>query len=265
MVTQTVSGADQDAGDVSVETTETLPDEVETTDVQVDENPENDLPEGVKRRLGRQAKQHRKEMNQMRSQMEALQNHLSSTSNQSPQQDFNADFDTEFGDEARIKSAVQSVFQQQKEEEQKAVQAQQLQRMQKKYQALDEHLGKASEKYDDFDDVVFGDGVPFTSHMRDTGLMLPKSGPGSAAEVMYKLGKNRPELERISTLDPVDQAAELVRLSTSMVSGALAPQSASSAAPMNGMKARPTSNSSSEINENTSVSEIRKRLRSGRR
>jgi hypothetical protein len=75
------------------------------------------------------------------------------------------------------------------------------------------------DKYDDFREKVFSDDLPITSTMRDYALTLPKKGDGSAGEVLYNLAKNPDELRRISRLQPVDQAAEMAKLSHALISG----------------------------------------------
>src|SRR6185369_15898284 len=91
--------------------------------------------------------------------------------------------------------------------------------VQKQYHGLHKHLDEVADRYNDFDDVVRGEEAPFTAHMRDAALLLPHSGPGSAGEVLYELGKNKSELERISKLHPIDQARELTMMSHALAKG----------------------------------------------
>src|SRR6185503_12736205 len=84
----------------------------------------------------------------------------------------------------------------------------------KQYQRLNNEFDKASDKHDDFDDVVRGDDMPFSPHVRDALLLVE-----NPADVAYKLEKNRAELERISKLHPLDQAREVNKLSFSLMCG----------------------------------------------
>jgi len=159
-----------------------------------------------------------------------------------------------------IHKAVSYALQQRELEERKARDAQSQQHIAKQYQDLNRHLDSTSDKYDDFDDVVRSDSTPFTAHMRDAALMLPKKGPGSAGEVLYKLGKNPEELSRIAKLHPVDQASELVALSHALISGGENKQSSSR--PLGQIKSNPVVNSAG-VNEKTPVSDIRDRMKKG--
>ena len=96
--------------------------------------------------------------------------------------------------------------------------------------------------------------------MRDAALMLPKKGPGSAGEVLYKLGKNPEELSRIAKLHPVDQASELVALSHALISGGENKQSQSR--PLGQIKSNPVVNSAG-VTDKTPVSDIRDRMKKG--
>lgn len=161
-----------------------------------------------------------------------------------------------------IHRAVNQVLAHKEMQEQKVKQAQEAQHIDKQYQDLHHHLDSVADKYDDFDDVVRGPDAPFSKHMRDASLFLPQTGSGSAGEVLYKLGKNKPELERISKLHPIDQARELNRLSHALANGS-GSESASLTRPMGNIKSNPV-NSSHAINDKTSPAEIRARMKAGR-
>jgi hypothetical protein len=146
-------------------------------------------------------------------------------------------------------------------EERKARDAQEASHLQKSYQNFNKHLDGMNDKYDDFHETVFGEDIPYTSHMRDYAMTLPRSGSGSAGEVLYKLGKNRAELERISKLHPLDQASELAKLSHSLISGG-DHKSSQSNRPLGQIKNNPVSNSHA-VTEKTPIGSIRERMKSG--
>ena len=165
------------------------------------------------------------------------------------------------GDET-IQKAVSYALQQRDLQERKAKDAQQQEVLANEYQQLQQHLDKTSDKYDDFDDVVRSNTAPFTPTIRDTSLLLPKDGPGSAGEVLYKLGKNPEELHRISQLYPHQQAAEVIKLSQALMSGG-AKNNAQSPRPLGTVKANPVVNSVG-VNEKTPPSQIRALMKAGK-
>lgn len=147
-------------------------------------------------------------------------------------------------------------------EERKAKEAQNQAHVQKQYKELYKHLDTMGDKYDDFHDTVFGDEAQFTPAMRDYSMTLPKKGTGSAGEVLYHLGKNPEELDRISKLHPLDQATEMARLSHALISGGEAKPS--SPRPLGQIKSNPVTNSSNVITDKTPVGSIRERMKSGK-
>jgi len=165
------------------------------------------------------------------------------------------------GDET-IQKAVSYALQQRDMQERKAREAQQQSVLANEYQQLQQHLDKTSDKYDDFDDVVRSNSAPFTPTIRDTSLLLPKDGPGSAGEVLYKLGKNPEELHRISQLYPHQQAAEVIKLSQALSSGS-ANSNAQSPRPLGTVKANPVVNSVG-VTEKTPPSQIRALMKAGK-
>lgn len=64
----------------------------------------------------------------------------------------------------------------------------------------------AAAKYDDLDDVLFDPSLPWTKHMADA-----VSEEADAAELLYLLGQNPDELDRISKLSPKAQEREVWR------------------------------------------------------
>jgi hypothetical protein len=195
--------------------------------------------------------------------MENMQSQFGSRPNmeQSQDQSANAYGDSQGSNvDAQIHKAVSYALQHKDMEERRAKDAERMQHVHRQYQELDKHLDNTSDKYDDFDDVVRGDHAPFTPHMRDAALMLPRKGNGSAGEVLYKLGKNSSELERISKLHPLDQASEMVKLSHALISGG--ENTSSQSRPLGQIKSNPVTNSHT-VTDKTPVSELRKRMKSG--
>lgn len=225
----------------------------------------DDLPEGVKARLGRQEKRHQREMKQMQAQLHAMaarfeqpnysdQNQAGNPYDGQPSQQSGGNVDEQ------IQKAVSYALQHKEMEERKAKEAESMAHVHRQKQSLMNHLDSMNDKYDDFHEVVLGNDVPITPHMRDASMFLPRTGPGSAGEVFYKLGKNRSELERISKLHPLEQASEMVRLSHALIAGSGEKDNSQAARPMGNVKNNPVTNSHS-ITEKTPVSELRKRMK----
>lgn len=255
--------ANQDMSDNDTESTEGTEDQVMPTEMA---NEETQEPEGesnrgeslaVQKRLKQMRRAHDREIRELHARMEQMQSQ--SQPNQMQPQYSPQEAPQGGGMDDAIHKAVSYALQQREVEERKARDMQSQQHIAKQYQDLNKHLDTTSDKYDDFDDVVRGD-VPFTAHMRDAALMLPKKGPGSAGEVLYKLGKNPEELSRIAKLHPVDQASELVALSHALISGGENKQSQSR--PLGQIKSNPVVNSAG-VTEKTPVSDLRDRMKKG--
>lgn len=240
--------------------------EAEESGDSVEQDAQNakDDPYSVKKRLGMQAKRHQREMRAMQEQIAHMQARMGQHSNVQYDSDVNpypspgqpsAPVDTE---EQRIQKAVRYALQAKEAEERKAKDVERHAHVQKQYERLHQEFDKASDKYDDFDDVVRDDNVPFTPHVRDALLLVD-----NPAEVAYKLGKNREELMRISQLHPLDQAREVNKLSFALMGGNHGkPSSSSRPNPIGQVKANPANNSSA-VTEKTPVSSIRARMKQG--
>lgn len=213
----------------------------------------------VQKRLKQQKRTHEREMREMKAQISHMQSLIGGQA-QNPQPPMNDPYMPQGSEEERIHKAVSYALQHKEMEERKAKDAMSRAEVDKHYQDLDKHLENMSDKYDDFDDVVRGNHVPFTPAMRDFSLTMLKSGPGSAGEVLYHLGKNPDELERISKLHPVKQAAEMLKLSHALVSGGQ--KEGSAPRPLGNIKNNPVSNSRA-VNDKTPVSSIRQRMKAG--
>lgn len=229
---------------------------------------DKDDPYGVKKRLGMQAKKHAREMRQMQAQMMQMQQQMAgqsdSTMTQVPHNPQNAypspgqPNGAGMSEEQKIQRAVQLALGMKAQEEQQAKRAEQQAHIQKQYQNLNDEFDRASEKYDDFDDVVRGENVPFTPHIRDALLLV-----NNPADVAYKLGKSPEDLQRISNLHPLDQAREVNKLSFSLMNGngKQAPQTNKSN-PMGQVKVNPAIGNAA-ITGNTPASTIRARMKAG--
>jgi hypothetical protein len=213
----------------------------------------------VQKRLKQQKRAHEREIrdlheriNHMQSRDNAQQQYLQNpyTGQPSPE-----------GVDEQIHKAVSFALNHRDQEERKAKEMQSAAHLHKQYDGLQKHLDQTSDKYDDFEDVVRGDEANFTPHMRDAALLLPKNGAGSAGEVLYKLGKNPEDLNRIARLHPVDQAAEMIKLSHALINNG-GEHKNSQSRPLGNIKSNPVSISQS-VTEKTPVSELRKRMRAG--
>jgi hypothetical protein len=266
------SGVDMDSDqDMSGNDTENLQGEVLESLGEpaegVEEIAESQAPQGegnrgdalyVQKRLKQQKRQHEREIRELHARIAEMQSQPNQFNNSQQMSPDNA-MGNQGGVDDAIHKAVSYALQHKEMEERKAKDMQSQQHIAKQYQELNKHLDNVSDKYDDFDDVVRGD-APFTAHMRDAALMLPKKGPGSAGEVLYKLGKDPEALSRIANLHPVDQAAELVALSHALISGGENKSQANR--PLGQIKSNPVVNSAG-VNEKTPVSDIRARMKQG--
>ena len=234
------------------------------------ENAPEDPQAVIKKRLGMQAKKHQREMRQMQEQMMQMQaqfqnanmdsanpaNHQSHNSNPYPSP--GQPNPPGMSEEERIQKAVRYALGAKEHEERQAKEAQHATHVHKQYQRLNDEFDKASDKYDDFDDVVRGEDIPFTPHVRDALLLVE-----NPAEVAYRLGKNKSELERISRLHPLDQAREVNKLSFSLMGGKDGKSSNSAKpSPLGAIRQNPA-HSSTAVTDKTPPSEIRRRMKAG--
>lgn len=227
---------------------------------------DKDDPYGVKKRLGMQAKKHQREMRQMQEHIAQMQAAISGDNAQNPQHFANQPTYSSPGqpnppgmsEEEKIQKAVRMALGAKEQQERQAKEAERQAHVQKQYMRLSDEFDRASEKYDDFDDVVRGDDVPFTPHVRDALLLID-----NPADVAYRLGKNRSDLERISKLHPLDQAREVNKLSFSLMGGNNGKPSLSNQKvnPMGSIKVNPAS--SGAVTDKTPASVIRARMKAG--
>jgi hypothetical protein len=212
----------------------------------------------VQKRLKQQKRAHEREIRELHQRINDMQSREYAQPEQSHVSNPYTGQPTPGGVDEQIHKAVSYALQHRDMEERKAKEEEHKAHLHKQYSELDRHLDRTSDKYDDFDDVVRGDHANFTGHMRDASLFLPRTGAGSAGEVLYKLGKNPEELSRIAKLHPLDQAAEMVALSHALINGG--ENKSSQNRPLGNIKSNPVTNSPG-VNEKTSVSELRKRMR----
>ena len=224
--------------------------------------PEQDeLPEAAKKRLGMQEKRHKKEMKRMQQQLDEVRQHLGSRPEpqNSPENDMNPyTSQQENGSmDDTVYKAVARAMEMQKMQEQQAKDQEKMQHVQKSYKELEKNLEDGSNKYEDFDDVVNAHDAPYSDAMRDASLLID-----NAPDVLYHLGKDREKLKRLSELHPLEQAREVVKLSKALAIGDNGKQSNSSnAKPLGQVKNNPVT--PNNVNEETSVGELRKRMRDG--
>ena len=216
----------------------------------------------VQKRLKSQKRAHEREVRELHARIGDLESRMTQPSYQTPDQSANPyQAPNGGGIDEHIHKAVSYALQHREMEERKAHEAQSQAHVQKQYQEFQKHLDNVGDKYDDFHDVVFGRDTPYTPSMRDYAVTLPRSGAGSAGEVLYKLGKNPEELHRISKLHPLDQASEMSRLSHALISGG-ENKASSSDRPLGQIKSNPVVNSH-VVTDKTPVGSIRQRMKSG--
>lgn len=223
-----------------------------------------DDPLSVKKRLAMQGKKHARELRQLHERISHMQASQGSDSANPPT--YQPDSYPSAGqpsspgmsEEERIHKAVRFALGAKDAEERQAKDAERQAHVHKQYQRLNDEFDNASEKYEDFDDVVRGDDIPFTPHVRDALLLVE-----NPADVAYKLGKNKSELERISKLHPLDQAREVNKLSFSLMGGQNGKTSnPTKANPLGSVRANPA-HSSRAVTGKTPPSEIRARMKAG--
>ncbi len=224
-----------------------------------------DEPYSIKKRLGMQAKKHAREMRQMQDHMMRMQAQLGGDS-ANPQQNYNSNPYPSPGqpnppprtEEERIQHAVRIALGAKDHADKQAKMAEHQAHVHKQYQRLNDEFDRASDKYDDFDDVVRESDAPFTDHVRDALLLVE-----NPADVAYRLGKNRSELERISKLHPLAQAKEVIKLGTSLMSGNNGkPSSHAKANPLGTIRQNPAG-ASGAVTDKTPASAIRARMKAG--
>jgi len=220
----------------------------------------------VQKRIHAQAKKHRKEIRDLNERIQHMQSMMSGDSANPANSSYNTNPYASPGqpnpagmsEEEKIHHAVRLALGMKDQEERQAKEAEHKSHVHKQYQRLNDEFDRASDKYDDFDDVVRGDDMPFTPHVRDALLLVD-----NPAEVAYKLGKNRSELERISKLHPLDQAREVNKLSFSLMGGNSAKaQNSHKSTPMGSIRHNPAT-SSGAVTDKTPASSIRARMKAG--
>lgn len=221
----------------------------------------------VQKRIHAQARKHSREIRQLHeqiAQMHSMMNNSESANPNKPPYTTNPypspgqPNPPAMSEEERIQHAVRYALGAKEHEERQARDAERLAHVHKQYQRLNDEFDNAGDRYEDFDDVVRKDDVPFTPHVRDALLLVE-----NPADVAYQLGKNRSELERISKLHPLDQAREVNKLSFSLMGGQHKPQShATKSNPMGSIKVNPAM-SSGAVTGKTPPSVIRARMKQG--
>lgn len=224
--------------------------------------------DAVRKRIHAQAKKHHREMRAMQEQIAQLQAHMGQGNHQLPPfapEEVNPytspgqPSQITGSEEERIQKAVRYALEAKDAEARKAKEAEKLAHVHKQYQRLQDEFDRASDKYEDFDDVVRGHDAPFSPAIRDALLFID-----NPADVAYKLGKNRPELERISQLHPLDQAREVNKLAFALMGGNSGNKNSSGprgANPLNPTKPNPAN--STAITDKTPASTIRARMKAG--
>lgn len=236
--------------------------EAEVSEQDQPDNQGSQMSLSVQKRLKAQKRAHEREVRGLHARIGDLESRMSQPMHQSQDQSINPYSAPQGGNiDESIQKAVSFALQHKDMEERKARDAQQAAHVQRQYQDFQRHLDSAGDKYDDFHDVVFGDHTPYSASMRDYAVTLPRTGAGSAAEVLYKLGKNPQELERIARLHPIDQASEMSRLSHALMSGG-ENKSSQQSRPLGQIKSNPV-NTSHAVTEKTPIGSIRERMKAG--
>ncbi len=212
---------------------------------------EGELPQYAKERLGRERKRHDKEIRNLKQQLYELQTRTAPRQNEDPIPPANVDPTDVKG---QVLQALSELADKHSKEEEKRKYNERLAHVESQYMSFQDKLDAGSDIYEDFDEVVRNDRAPFTTAMRDAGMLID-----NPAEVFYVLGKNRKELKRIAGLHPLEQGREIVKLSANML--AKKPQVSKASKPLESLKSNPAARTStSAITTKSTVSEIRKIL-----
>lgn len=211
----------------------------------------------VQKRLKAQKRSHEREIRELHARIADMQQKLTPTSHHETANPYAPQPGSV---EEHIHKAVSFALNHKDMEERKAKEAEHAQQIQKEYRELHKHLDSMGDKYDDFHDIVFGDEAQFTPTMRDYAMTLPKKGKASAGELLYQLGKNGEELERIAKLPPYRQAQEMAVLRDALLSGG--DTKAQTPRPLGQIKTNPVTNSR-VITDKTPVSELRRQMKAG--
>lgn len=225
-----------------------------------DEGSHSNATLSVQKRLKSQRRAHEREVRELQARIGQLESRMTQP-NVSHDQSINPYMPPQSGVDEHIHKAVSYALQQKEMEERKAHESKMMAHVQRKYQDFNHHLDNMSDKYDDFHDVVMAPDATFTPAMRDyAARTMSKVGPGSAGEVLYKLGKNPSELNRIANLHPDDQAEEMHKLSLALIKG----DAPTSSAPkqLGNIKNNPVGNSHA-ITDKTPIGTLRERMKSG--
>lgn len=263
METRDMSSQDQDGQASEVNESLGMPqdNEVHASESEGDGSQQSNDTLAVQKRLKSQKRAHEREIRELHARMADMQARMPQQSDNSQAQNPYAAQGQPGGVDEQIHKAVSFALNHREMEERKAKDAQNAAHVNKQYGQLQKHLDSMGDKYDDFHDVVLGDDAKFTPAMRDYSMTLPKAGKGSAGEVLYQLGKNPDELERIGKLHPLDQAAEMMKLSHALISGG-EQKGSQSPRPLGQIKTNPVHNSNA-VTDKTPIGNIRQRMKSG--
>ncbi len=209
--------------------TESVLESISNDDDDVDEIP-SDLPEGIKKRLGRDKRKYGRQIERLNADMDAIKRQneqlqailLQNLQPQHQQQQTGYVTDPETGDvyESDSVEAKALQFLQKKEQvrAQKAQYQQSDERKQRINQKFDAELSKLADKYDDFEenmgsllsDIGFRPGMSAVDHPVTAIAALSPDG----AEVMRRLSKNSTLKNEFRHMNPEEQASRFLELVT---------------------------------------------------
>jgi len=231
----------------SVSSTEEQPQAAEShpQDKKLDE-----LPEYAKERLGIQKKRYEKQIASMQRQIDALSQSVPQQRQASQPQGLVNPLTGEPIEPGSVQEqviATLATLAQKKAQDEEALRMQQ----------MNDEIRRDAAKYDDFDDVVYDPETPFTVPVAQAAYELPNT-----ADVLYNLGKDRKELNRIANLRPIDMKRELVKLSVGLLNKKSVVQETPKAPkPLETLKSNPLTKTTPGITAKSSVSEIRAYLK----
>ena len=221
-----------------------------------DQEKSGELPEDFKGRLAREKRKNEKDTSLLRNQVNQLSQTvqaLLNIHNAPPQSQDSSAISSEGDDEVskKVQSELKKIIVKANEEKT----AQEINsRVSKVYKDMD----TAYEKYPDFDEIRSDPNLFFPKPLLDLVALSTKN----PIDVIYRLGKNQDELNRIANLHPALQSGEIAQISAEILANAPAKGKEISKAPppANALANNPAANSG-RIKENATVDELRKLFR----
>lgn len=177
-------------------------------------SPQTELPPYAKAKLGKMEKRHQRKVDELHSRIAELEGRMMGTQQSAPPS--YADNGVESSEDERIRRAVTMALSHQENEKAQEAHRQNQQYVSQHYQDFARNLEDAADDIDDFEEVTGQHKNLYTPEMATVASIMP---PKLAAKVLYHLGKNPEELQRINSAHPLKQGREMMNLLLSLHAG----------------------------------------------